>query len=308
LGSWPYYNLGNGLNNSNNNNLAIFGLLFGAVCWGVIWYPYRIMAEAGVSGAASSFYTYSLGILFGCVLFAKHWRDFASLPKSAIWLAVFAGFTNLSYVLAVIDGEVMRVMLLFYLSPLWTLILARYWLKEPFTRAGLLAIGIAMIGAYIMLANPFSDGVNHWPIPQNKSEWMALSAGIAFSLSNVVTRKSTHLSLAAKSMLVCLGVAGMSLIYMLFVGEKFPPPSVFSATNWLIMFVIAVLLMATTVFVQYGVTQIAAMRASVLFLFELIVAAIASYYWANEAMTVNEWLGGALIIAAGLLSVLNHQD
>ena len=173
--------------NSNKNTFAIFGLLFGAVCWGVIWYPYRIMADAGVSGVASSFYTYCIAIVLGGMLFAKHWRGILTLPKSAIWLCVVAGFTNLSYVLAVIDGEVMRVMLLFYLSPLWTLVLARYWLKEPLTKMGLLAIFIAMIGAYIMLANPFSANANHWPLPQNKAEWLALGAGIGFSLTNVIT-------------------------------------------------------------------------------------------------------------------------
>jgi drug/metabolite transporter (DMT)-like permease len=59
--------------------------------------------------------------------------------------------------------------------------------------------------------------------------------------------------------------------------------------------------------VQYGVTQITAIRASVLFLFELVVAAIASYYLAHEAMTWNEWLGGIFIVAAGLISAMQNQ-
>ena len=67
------------------------------------------------------------------------------------------------------------------------------------------------------------------------------------------------------------------------------------------MLLIAILLVASTFLVQYGVTKIPAVEASVLFLFELIVAAIAAYYLANEAMTWNEWLGGVLIICAGLL-------
>jgi drug/metabolite transporter (DMT)-like permease len=58
-------------------------------------------------------------------------------PKSIIWLSIIAGWTNLSYVLAIIDGEVMRVMLLFYLSPLWTLVMAYFWLKEPTNKRGL---------------------------------------------------------------------------------------------------------------------------------------------------------------------------
>ena len=295
-------------NNSKQNYLAIFGLLFGAMCWGIIWYPYRILHDAGVSGVASSFYTYCIAIVLGGVIFAKHWRGILKLPKSAIWLSIIAGWTNLSYVLAVIDGEVMRVMLLFYLSPLWTLLLARFWLKETLTKAGLVSILIAMVGAYIMLANPFDSAANHMPIPQNNAEWLALSAGIGFSFSNVITRKYTHLSLAAKSMLIWVGVAGMSLLLFPFLTDTLPSPQVFTLKSWLIIALIAVLIMAATIFVQYGVTKMTALRASVLFLFELVVAAIAAYYLANEAMLRNEWIGGAFIITAGLMAAFNQAD
>ena len=207
----------------------------------------------------------------------------------------------------------MRVMLLFYLSPLWTLVLAHFWLKETISRAGFISIIIAMLGAYIMLADPFNRHSNFLPLPQNQSEWLALSAGIGFSFTNVITRKSVHLSLAAKCMLVWVGVAVMSLLFIPFLGlldlnTHFPCPSFFTLNNWLIMGLIAILLMAATLFVQYGVTKITASRASVLFLFELVVAAIAAYYLANEAMMLNEWIGGGLIIAAGLLAAFNHQD
>ena len=290
------------------NYLALFGLLFGAVSWGVIWYPYRLLAEAGVSGVVSSFYTYGIAIILGALLFAKNWRGVFDLPKSVIWLGIAAGWTNLSYVLAVIDGEVMRVMLLFYLSPLWTLILAHFWLKETISKTGFISIGISMLGAYIMLADPFSGNSSFLPLPQNKSEWLALTAGIGFSLTNVITRKSIHLSLAAKSMLVWVGVVSMALLIMPILGDKFLAPSHFALNHWFLMGLTALLLMAATIFVQYGVTQIAAARASVLFLFELIVAAIASYYLANEAMMINEWIGGSFIIAAGLMAAFNHAD
>lgn len=300
------------VNNSNNKNiLAIFGLLFGATCWGFIWYPYRILSDAGISGVASSFYTYTIACVIAGLYFARyflsHWRSVFAQPISIIWLSIVAGWTNLSYVLAVIDGEVMRIMLLFYLSPLWTLLLAHFWLKEPISRAGFMAIIVAMIGAYIMLANPFS-GNFAWPLPQNKAEWLALSAGIGFALTNVITRKAVHLSIAAKSFAVWLGVVVMAVLFMPFLGKAFPKPSFFTVSNWLIMLGIAILIMSATLLVQYGVTKMTATRASVLFLFELIVAAVASYYLAHEAMKINEWLGGLLIIAAALYSVFSHAN
>jgi drug/metabolite transporter (DMT)-like permease len=292
-------------NNNKQNLFAVFGLLFGAVCWGIIWYPYRLMSDAGVSGIASSFYTYSLALMMSFIIFIRHWRGLLHLPKRAIWLCLIAGWTNLSYVLAVIDGEVMRIMLLFYLSPLWTLLLAHFWLKERIHSSGYIAIAISLLGAFIML-NDFSGST--LPLPHNKAEWLALSSGVGFALTNVITRRSTDLSIVSKSMLVWIGVVGVSLLAAPWLGVRFPSPSFFSLTQWQVMVLIAILLMASTIFVQYGVTQMTAVRASVLFLFELVVAAIASYYLAHEAMHWNEWVGGVMIVAAGLISALQNND
>jgi drug/metabolite transporter (DMT)-like permease len=280
---------------SNKHHIAVFGLLFGAAAWGVIWYPYRLMQEAGVSGVASSFYTYSIAALLGLALFSRHWRRLRDLPHSAYWLALVAGWTNLTYVLAVIDGEIMRVMLLFYLSPLWTLILAHFWLKERSGWQGLVVIVISLIGAWIMLWQP--DGL---PAPRNQAEWLALSSGIGFALTNVITRRSTHLSLRTKSMAVWFGVIAVAAVTVPLTAAPFPTPDVFTLSNWLIMSLIALLLMAATFLVQYGITQIPVTRASVIFLFELVVAAVASWYWANEAMSMREWLGGSLIVIAAI--------
>jgi drug/metabolite transporter (DMT)-like permease len=296
------------ISHGNKNNLAVFGLLFGALAWGVVWYPYRLMAEAGVSGVASSFYTYCIATTLAAIVFGKHWRGLFSQPKSIVLLGLAAGWTNLSYVIAVIDGDVMRIMLLFYLSPLWTLLLARFWLKEPITKIGFISIAVALFGAYIMLAGPFSVISNRLPVPQNIAEWLALSAGIGFAFSNVITRKSSHLSIRAKSFAVWIGVMGVALICAPFIGDKFPAPNFFSINNWLVMGFIALILLAATMLVQFGVTQLTAIRASVLFLFELVVAAIASYYLAHEVMSLNEWIGGGLIIAAALIAALSHVD
>jgi len=302
----------NNVNNNKKNSLqvsshyiAVLGLLFGAVCWGIIWYPYRLMAEAGISGAVSSFYTYCMATAIASIFCVKYWRSFFKLSPSIIWLAIVAGWTNLAYVLAVIDGEVMRVMLLFYLSPLWTLILAHFWLKEKTQFAGCIAIAVSLLGAFIMLYEP---SVSSLPLPKNTSEWLALSSGIGFSLSNVITRQATHLTVRAKSFAVWVGVLLVSLVFILATKVTFPTPQSFSALQLVYMLAATLLLMVATLVVQYGVTKMAATQASVLFVFELVVAAIASYYLAHETMAMNEWIGGGFIMAAAIFATYNHND
>lgn len=293
------------MSSSNNNNFfVVFGLLFGAFCWGIIWFPYRLLADTGISGIISSFYTYSVTVLIGMVVYARQWRGMRQLPLSIIWLALAAGWTNVSYVLAIIEGEVMRVMLLFYLSPLWTLILAHCWLKEKTQLPGYIAIAASLLGAFIMLYEPQAG----FPLPKNTSEWLALSSGMGFSLTNVITRKSSHLTLTAKAFAVWVGVLAVAIAFIPLSAGAFPMPVDISGFNWLIIIVIALALMAATLFVQYGVTRIEATRASVLFLFELVVAAIASYYLADEHMALKEWIGGSLIVVAAIFAASNHKD
>ena len=291
-------------NSNNKNSFAVFGLLFGACFWGVVWYPYRLMQAAGVSGVASSFYSYVIAFMIASAIFAKHWRGLFAQPRSIIWLSLIAGWTNLAYVIAVIDGQVMRVILLFYLSPLWTLILARFWLKERTNAKGLAAIFFALLGAFIMLYDAKSGSI----LPSSQSDWLALSSGIGFAMTNVITRKSAHLTIVAKSFAVWLGVIVMSLIFMPFIGDAFPAPSFFTANHWQIMTLISLVLVLGTLLVQYGVTQMTATAASVIFLFELVVAAIASYYLAGEVMALNEWMGGILIVAAAFAAATNNPS
>lgn len=260
------------------------------------------MQEAGISGVVSSFYTYVLAVSIFAVILHKQWRAAINQPKSIIWLAIVAGWTNLSYVLAIIDGEVMRVMLLFYLSPLWTLILAHFWLKERTNKRGIAVIILSLIGAFIMF---WREGA--LPLPNNKAEWLALSAGMGFALTNVITRHASHLSVNAKSMAVWIGVLVMSLVFILCQDAPFPNPMEMNFTQLLLMLLISLLLMAATLFVQYGITHIPVTKASVLFMFELVVAAVASYLLTDETMSAREWLGGVLIVVAALFAATNEQ-
>ena len=213
-----------------------------------------------------------------------------------------SGWTNLSYVLAIIDGEVMRVMLLFYLSPLWTLVLAHFWLKERTNKRGVAVIILSLIGAFTMF---WQEG--SLPLPNNHAEWLALSAGMGFAMTNVITRYASNLTLTAKCMAVWVGVLLMSLIFIVFQDAPFPNPIAMDVMNWLLMLIVALVLMGATLFVQYGITHIPVTKASVLFMFELVVAAVGSYFLTDEILSLREWFGGALIIVAGLFAATNQR-
>ncbi len=276
--------------------IPVIALLTGATVWGLIWYPYRVLASAGVNGVLAATLTYTAAL----ALSAATLRLPPGKPGVG-WLLVLiglsAGWCNIGFTLAVIYGDVMRVVLLFYLAPVWTVLCARLLLGERLTAAGYGLMVLALTGALVMLWDPQMG----WPVPRSAAEWGALSAGAMFALSNVLVRKSNGYSIEARTRAVLTGCSVVGAICMAFD----PPPLMMAARAleqaWL-LFLLAAVLLSVNVVAQYGLARIAANRAIVIYLFELVVTALSAWLLAGETLTLNEWAGGALIITAGVLS------
>jgi drug/metabolite transporter (DMT)-like permease len=282
--------------------MRVSGALTGATVWGLIWYPYRVLLDGGVSGTLATFITYLLAMLCGMLMLPGVWRE---LPKAGWWavlLVMSAGWTNFGYVLAVLYGEVMRVLLLFYLAPLWTILFSYWLLGERLNRYGYLVVILSFSGAVIMLWEP-QLGL---PLPQNLAEWIGLSAGMAFALSNVVSRRAAHLSLQAKSYSVWLGTALLTIPLLWWQGGLPDRLWVIDTQAWIILGLLGIVLCCSTFALQYAIAHLLANRAIVLFLFELVVAAISSYFLAGESMQLRDWLGALLIVSATLMSGKLH--
>ena len=291
---------------SKQNLLPLAGVFSGALVWGLIWYPFRVLQDAGVSGALATLLTYLLAMLCGIFMLPRVWRELLRPHNGAGWWAVAlllsAGWTNFGYVLAVLHGEVMRVLLLFYLAPLWTILFSYWLLGERLNRYGYLIIALSLGGAFVMLWEP-QLGL---PLPANLAEWIGLSAGMAFALSNVVSRRAAHLSVEAKSFSVWFGTALLTAPLLLWQGGLPGQLLAIDAQAWLILVLLGVVLCAVSFTVQYALAYLPANRAIVLFLFELVVAAASAYVLAGEAMQLRDWIGAALIISASLLSGKLH--
>jgi drug/metabolite transporter (DMT)-like permease len=274
---------------------AVAALFAGATVWGLIWYPYRLLEAVGISGALATALTYAVALVLGLVLFAGKLRG-VRVDGWLVAIAFSAAGCNLGYVLGMLHGEVMRVLLLFYLAPLWTVLLARLLLGERLTLAGAVLVGLSLAGAAVMLWRPELGA----PWPNALGEWIGLIAGLLFALSNVLIRRAHHYTIELKSMAVFVGVVVVGMGYVA-LAEPVVMPDV-SVGIWALMAAIGVVLLVINLVVQYGLTRITAGRAVVILLSELMVAAAASWWLAGETMGVREWLGGALIAAASLIS------
>lgn len=281
---------------TKQNAMPVLALLAGATVWGLIWYPFRVLEAAGVSGLAATAITYATALVLGLALYGPVWREWRSAGWGGALLVLAAGWANLGYVLAMLDGSVMRVLLLFYLAPLWTVLLARLLLGERLDRYGYGVVGLSLAGACVMLWQPGSG----LPLPQNTAEWIGLSAGMSFALTNVLVRRAEQVSVEFKSACIWFGSTALTLLAMFALGQG---GSLAVPADWLwLLGLLGVVLCATSLIVQFGLSNLSATRAVVLLLFELVVAALASWWLADEAMGMRETLGALLIVSASLLS------
>lgn len=282
---------------SKQNILPVAAILSGALVWGLIWYPFRALQNIGLAGPLATLITYALAILCGSFMLPRAYRE---LPRAGWWgagLVLSAGWSNLGYVLALLHGEVMRVLLLFYLAPLWTVIFSYCLLGERLNQYGYFVMALSCSGAAIMLWDP-----HHLPLPQNISEWIGLSAGMSFAFSNVVSRRVTSLSVETKSVSVLLGTVILTAALLGYQGGVQTQLLRVDTQIATLLGLLGLTLCATGVAVQYGVTKLQSNRAMLLFLFELVVAAISSYLLTKEAMQLRDWIGALLIVSASLLS------
>ena len=112
---------------------AKLACLYSGAIWGVYWIPLRAMEAEGLSGvwATVLFFGLSLTLLLPAVV----WR-LGKLARGGLAMhfgALAASVAFVSYANALIYTEVIRTMVLFYLTPVWGFLLARFFLGEPIT-------------------------------------------------------------------------------------------------------------------------------------------------------------------------------
>jgi drug/metabolite transporter (DMT)-like permease len=274
----------------------VLGLLTGATVWGLIWYPYRALEQAGIAGDLAATLSYALALIPALVLFRRR-LALRQVTPALIATGLSAGWANIGFTWAVIYGDVMRVVLLFYLAPVWTMLCARLLLDEKLNLAGYGLMLLAFGGAVVMLWDPRM----HLPLPQSAAEWIGLSAGMMFALSNVLARRLAATAVEARVIAV---FAGGAVLGACSVALNTPAPVIWGAlgANAGLVLLLALVIFSVNLAVQHGLANVAANRAIVIYLFELVVTALSTWLLAGETLSAKEWLGGAMIIAAGLWS------
>jgi drug/metabolite transporter (DMT)-like permease len=289
-----------------NEALPTLAIMIGASVWGLVWYPMRMLAAMGLTGTAASATTSGAACLFVLLLKRRSIRTI-SWSWLLVALGVTAGVTSIGFVWGAIHGQVMRVLLLFYLTPAWTALFAHFVLRDRLTRADAALSLLSLAGAVTMLWSP-ALGL---PLPANLAEWAGLMGGMGFAMSNVlvvrITRDMPQMKSEMRTAVIFGGAAIVASLVSFFEPMPTPPSAAQFGSVALIVLALGVVLAVNNMIVQIGLARVPANRASIIMLFELVVTALSSWLFAGEVPGAREWAGGACIVAACLLSAWVHR-
>lgn len=311
-------------------SLAHLALVFNAFIWGVSWLPYKWLESQGLSILWATALAYMLatgalavarpGAFAGVLGIASTGISRGLSLGQGLWvMGLFYGLTNTCFNWALALGDVVRVVLLFYLMPVWSAIFARLILREKFSGEGLARLVLALAGAGVVLGwdGLHTQTANSFSGQQLLADLLSIAGGLFFGLANVYLRKfesatayERTLTMYLGSGVVPLGLLGlMALINLAVFQNSMQFPSLSSPLQaapqaWLIVPLLAIGLGLANYSLQYGGSRLPTQVTSLIMLSEIVFAAVSAAWFAGKVLTVAEWVGGGMIVMAAIWASL----
>ena len=287
-------------NLTQHAQFPVLVLIIASFFWGLSWLPLKSLNQMGFDGALLIFFSYGLlSLVFLPLLFVRRSYLISHLKP---WLLIFVlgGGANFVFNYALIYGEVIRVMVLFYLLPLWGVLGGKFFLHEYVDAKGWLAAGLAIAGAFLIVG-----GFKVFETPPNWIDFLALLSGFLFAMNNIVFRANQDFPMIPKLSALFLGTTVMSGLLFFIQGAEIPQDV--SLPAWqLLAFYGLVWLLISNYGSQWGVTHMPASRSSIIIITELVVAVVSAVLIANETINFIEGIGGVLIVTAAVLEALRN--
>lgn len=278
---------------------AIGGLMLNAFVWGVSWWPFRHLSGLGLNPLWATAAMYALSTLL--IVAARPSALEALWRNPPLWgILIASGATNAAFNWGVTEGDVVRVVLLFYLMPIWAALLARWLLHERLTRRVGLRLALALAGAMAVLW-PKEGGL---PLPQHPADWLGVIGGVFFALNNVLLRKYGHTPPEARGLAMFAGgtiVAGG--VAALLTASGGIPPMPAPAPGWMAGVVLmALAFLLANLGLQYGAERLPSSLTAVVMTVEIVFASGSAMLLGAEHPSAQVLSGGGLILLAILLA------
>lgn len=271
--------------------------------WGLYWIPLRALEGVSAAGPWSTFWV----LVPACIVLApsavRARKQIRDSGRIAIASTALGGASFVLYSDGLLYGQVAVVILLFYLTPIWSTLISRYWLGWPVSRRRYIAIALGLIGIAVVL----QSGGGGLPRPHALGDWLGLASGLLWAVSSVGINKHSRTGPVETNFIFCAGAVAAALILALILGWNTPPQMSSGhygvALGWTLL--IGILWWAVALAAFLRAAQILEPgRVGILLMSEAVVGAISAALFANEPFGVPMMIGTMLIVIAGLLEAI----
>ncbi len=283
--------------------VASLGVMVAGALWGLLWFPLVEFEKQGLGVGLSSTIFYAVTALCAVpgLLVTGAWRQLARAPFSYIIMGT--AFTL--YTFALLLTHPFNAILLFYLTPAWSILLGKLFYGEPigFVRSLVVIMGFVGIGLVL--------GAKSLPMPQNLGDWIALLSGALWALATSLTSREHGKCSWAR--LMQFAIAGLiSTVVLAFALSGLAPKVLTATANTNTYFWVAtigfVLFAIPNLLVIWGTTHLSSTRVGVLLMMEVVVGTIAIALLSAEPLAAIQIAGAVLIFAAGIVEVISRDS
>lgn len=278
-------------------------LLVASVFWGLSWWPLKSLNQMGFDGPFIIFVAYGLLSLAFLPILLHLRSTLKNHIKPWLLIALLGGGANLAFNYALIYGDVIRVMVLFYLLPLWGVLGGKFILKEKVPLLGWLAAGLAISGAFLIVG-----GVKLFESPPTWIDFVALISGFLFAMNNIAFRGVQTLPVTVKLSALFIGTTFMSGLLVLNQDVVAVPIEVTATAWWLLIAFGLGWLLVSNGGTQWAVTHMPASQSSIIMIMELVAAVISAMLMNGETLNLVEAFGAALILSAACIEALRPHS
>ena len=137
-------------------------LAISAGAWGIYWLPQRILEDGGLTGGWGTISQMIIGtlILMPIALWRMSKKKGTGLELPGMGILIGGGF--ICYALSFLLTDVVRALIMFYMTPVWTTIFEIIFLKKKHGWQRVVSLGLALGGLWVV----FGQGGNI-PLPEN---------------------------------------------------------------------------------------------------------------------------------------------
>ncbi|MEY2954186.1 MAG: hypothetical protein RLZZ401_2273 [Pseudomonadota bacterium] len=280
--------------------LPFLALLLNAFIWGVSWWPFRQLQQVGLHPLWATSLLFAVALAGLLALRPNAWKG---LRQPGLWLLLAAtGLTNVCFNWAVAIGDVVRVVLLFYLMPGWAVLLAWSLLGERPTPAALLRLALAVAGVLVVL----------WPTggmvasALSMADLLAVLGGLGFALTNVLLKRFHAVPGTERMAAMFTGgvlMAGLAAG----IGGHFGvvpalPPLWAHGGAMLVVVGLGMAFFLGNLGLQFGASRLPTSTTSIVMLTEVVFASVSSVALGAASLSLRTLVGAGLILLAALLA------